>query len=177
MPRSLSRSQIDRLGKRLCQEGRTAIEDLEALQRLRLEYDAPLIRVEQVLRGRLGLACTSRLKTVGTIIDKLKREHTRLSSMHDIAGVRIVLTGSSEKVYDWLGEQEKVVESIRSEFPNSEVIDRRASPSHGYRASRRIRKANSIRTATQQPIISNWATHSGRSRGCYQASVGVHGKG
>lgn len=74
----------------------------------------------------MGTHPTSRLKTVGTIIDKLVRERTRLGSMHDIAGVRIVEDVS-------LGGQDELVERILAQF-GGEVIDRRTHPSHGYRA-------------------------------------------
>ena len=53
-------------------------------------YDAPMARVQVSLRDRLGVDATSRLKTVNTIIEKLRREKMRLAEMQDIAGLRIV---------------------------------------------------------------------------------------
>ena len=126
MPRSTSTAQINALGDRLRRAARPSGADLEQLQRVRADYDAPLADVEQHLR-RLGLHPTSRLKTVGTIVDKLKRERTRLSKMQDIAGVRIVVNGCLE-------EQNPVVQRIAADFAGSKVIDRRGTPSHGYRA-------------------------------------------
>lgn len=133
MPRSFTKSQIDRLGARLRQTARPAVEDLETLQSLRLEYDPYLVQVEQVLRAELGLAATSRLKTVGTIVDKLKRDRTRLSTMQDIAGIRIV-AGRGLPSEHVLAVQDRVVNSICELFPDRQVIDRRMRPSHGYRA-------------------------------------------
>jgi len=82
--------------------------------------------VVAILRARLGAAPSSRLKTTGTLIDKL-RGKTALSRMQDIAGCRIVQPMS-------LREQDDLVQRIVREFPGSRVIDRRENPSHGYRA-------------------------------------------
>lgn len=108
MPRSTSTAQINALGDRLRRAERPSAADLEQLQSVRADYDAPLHRIEEHLRSR-GLHPTSRLKTVGTIVDKLKRERTRLSKMQDIAGVRIVITGG-------LDDQHRVVGQIASDF-------------------------------------------------------------
>jgi ppGpp synthetase/RelA/SpoT-type nucleotidyltranferase len=108
---------------------RASSADLVMLQRLRADYDAPLAQVEDRLRTN-GLRTTSRLKTVGTIIDKLKRERTRLSKMQDIAGVRLVVGQG----LSGLTEQDRVVEVVSDLFPGSSTVDRRSRPSHGYRA-------------------------------------------
>ena len=126
MSRSATTAQINTLGDRLRRSERPSAADLERLQRVRADYDAPLVRVEEGLRS-LGLRPTSRLKTVGTIVDKLKRERTRLSKMQDIAGVRVVSSGGLE-------EQDEVVRSISSSFLDGKIIDRRRTPNHGYRA-------------------------------------------
>lgn len=86
-----------------------------------------MAKVEAVLRDELGMAATSRLKTSTTIIDKLKREKTRLATMQDLAGVRIVEDMS-------LLEQNRVVQRITKALPNSKIIDRRDRPSFNYRA-------------------------------------------
>jgi hypothetical protein len=93
VPRSLSVSQINQLGERLRRSTPPAVADLRMLQRLRLDYDPPLAKVERLLREHLGLEATSRLNTIGTIVDKLRRERTRLSRMQDIAGSRTVVSG------------------------------------------------------------------------------------
>jgi hypothetical protein len=49
-----------------------------------------MARVQVLLRDRLRVDATSRLKTVNTIIEKLRREKMRLAEMQDIAGLRIV---------------------------------------------------------------------------------------
>ena len=99
---------------------------MEALEKLRLDYDLTLVEVVRLLRSALALSPTSRLKTTGTIIDKLKRERTRLSTMQDVAGARIVVGD--------LAEQDRVVAAICSLISRSDVVDRRERPNHGYRA-------------------------------------------
>jgi ppGpp synthetase/RelA/SpoT-type nucleotidyltranferase len=107
VPRAFTSSQIKKLGDRLRRSAEPKTADLQMLQRLREEHDPVLQRVEQALRSHLELEVASRLKTVGTIIDKLKREGTRLNTMQDIAGVRTVAPTT-------LVEQDAVVESIRA---------------------------------------------------------------
>ena len=76
-----------------------------------------------------GLAATTRLKTRGTIIDKLHREKTNLARMQDIAGVRVVLPQGAALV-----EQDRAVDQVVDAFGDAEPTDRRLSPSFGYRA-------------------------------------------
>lgn len=68
----------------------------------------------------------ARLKSTGTIIEKLRRS-TRLSSMQDIAGIR-----ARGKMT--LDEQTALANQMRRTFGDAEIVDRRAAPSHGYRA-------------------------------------------
>jgi ppGpp synthetase/RelA/SpoT-type nucleotidyltranferase len=75
----------------------------------------------------LGFEATSRLKTINTIIEKLRREKTRLAEMQDIAGLRIVSQAD-------LIEQDRIASSIAETFSVRKVIDRRKQPMHGYRA-------------------------------------------
>ncbi len=81
----------------------------------------------QTLLREMGLEATSRLKTINTIIEKLRREKTRLAEMQDIAGLRIVFEVD-------LTKQDAIAKRIVDAFPTARVIDRRRSPSHGYRA-------------------------------------------
>ncbi len=103
------------------------VEDLDLLERVRASYDPAMATFEGVLREHLSLSVTSRLKTVGTILDKLRREKTRLSTMQDIAGVRYV-----EEMT--LSQQDLVVAKIVKAFPSARVVDRRIHSSYGYRA-------------------------------------------
>lgn len=121
-----SKSQIDKLGDRLRHSTKISEEDLAGYQKIREEYAPALKHVQQELRG-IGLESTGRLKTLGTVVDKLRREGTRLSTIQDIAGTRIVVDGG-------LTNQDDVVDAISRAFPDHRVHDRRQSPSHGYRA-------------------------------------------
>lgn len=51
----------------------------------------------RVLREELNLEASFRLKTNTTIIEKLRREKARLSSMRDIAGLRLVTASLEEQ--------------------------------------------------------------------------------
>jgi len=126
MPGFASKSQINKLGERLAKNAVPEEADLVLLQKLRAAYDEPMRAVERTLRG-LGLQATSRLKTVNTIVDKLKRERTRLSTMQDIAGLRIVKDMT-------LTEQGEIAGRVVAAFGEAKLVDRRERPSFGYRA-------------------------------------------
>ncbi|MCA1703464.1 MAG: RelA/SpoT domain-containing protein [Actinobacteria bacterium] len=98
--------------------------------------------VSSVLRDELNLRNTSRLKTEGTLVDKLRREGTNLTNMDDIAGVRL------EPVAD-RAEQDHVAALILRRFPQHRVKDRRAEPNVGYRAVHVIVKEAGYRVEVQ----------------------------
>jgi ppGpp synthetase/RelA/SpoT-type nucleotidyltranferase len=128
MPRSLSKTQTDRLGRRLRAEAIPDPDDLAELQRVRADCDDVLHSIASILQGDLGLKPSRRVKTVQTIIEKLQRSPTMaLSRMQDIAGARVVVDGTRSG-------QDHVVQQICSRFAAKKVYDRRAAPSHGYRA-------------------------------------------
>ena len=122
----MTKSQINKLGERLRKASELDTETLLRLQEFRVLYDKPMSETQTLLR-QLGFEATSRLKTTNTIIEKLRREKTRLSEMQDIGGLRIVIEGD-------LTMQDSVVNRIAGAFPNARVIDRRKRPMHGYRA-------------------------------------------
>ena len=88
----LSGGAINRLGDRLRAGSTIDDTDIAALQELRREYDSAL----QLARDRVVTALpdakpTTRLKTVQTLVGKLRRQATmNLSQVQDIAGMRIV---------------------------------------------------------------------------------------
>ena len=86
----MTKSQINKLGDRLRASGPPDDETLSRLQEFRGEYDGPMVTAHGLIQQRLGLATTARLKTVNTMVEKLRREKTRLAEMQDIAGIRIV---------------------------------------------------------------------------------------
>lgn len=131
----LSKSQIDKLGDRL-RKGSPSEEDLILLDRYRLSfshsYETVFSILKQELRERVIIEeATGRVaKSTISIIEKLGREKTRLSSMQDIAGCRLVVPD--------IRSQEEVIELLTNSpipiFSEMSVIDRRTNPSHGYRA-------------------------------------------
>jgi putative GTP pyrophosphokinase len=123
---SLSKTQIDRLGERLKRDNPQA-EDLILLEQVRLAFGPAYENVARSIRSKLGVELTGRpAKTTKSVIEKLKRETTRLSQIQDIAGCRIVVPV--------IPEQDQIVEALVAILPSPVVIDRRKAPSYGYRA-------------------------------------------
>lgn len=123
----MTKSQINKLGERLRAPGPPDDGDLAHLQQFRGRYGPPLVTVQALLRDQLGLETTARLKTINTIVEKLRREKTRLAEMQDIAGLRLV------REMD-LAQQDELVRRLLAILPGARVVDRREKPSHGYRA-------------------------------------------
>ncbi len=132
-----SREQINRLGKRLasgpiCDEDFHALEELTACHLTALELARPRVNGLEADLGTAPLHITHRAKTTQTIIEKLRREHgMALARVQDLAGIRIV--GAIQ-----FDEQDQLASEILRRFPadprEAKIVDRRANPSHGYRA-------------------------------------------
>jgi ppGpp synthetase/RelA/SpoT-type nucleotidyltranferase len=130
----LSKSQIERLGGRLL-DGLPEPDgaDADLLRELLGAYRVVLDETVEIVSDRLGLQPTSRIKNRGTILEKLQRQGgSWLKSMYDVAGMRIV--GSFDR-----SGQDVLVDRLVAQFSGDRlatprVIDRRANPSHGYRA-------------------------------------------
>ena len=126
MTGEISKTQIDLLGDRL-RDGTPADADLRMLDDYRRSFGTAYEFVVQIIRQNLSLEPTGRpTKSTGAVMEKLHRETIRLSQVQDIAGCRIIVEGPVE--------QERVVEALRVAFAKTTVVDRRASPSYGYRA-------------------------------------------
>ena len=128
----VTKSEIDRIGDKLRKTQPPDEGLLEQLQQSRAVYDGTMARVHGFVASLLGLAPTSRIKTVNTIVEKLIRSKTRLSSMQDIAGVRVVLGEQAD-----IGTQDVVVAQLVAAFGKAKVDDLRGAPRHGYRAVER----------------------------------------
>jgi len=121
-----SKTQIDHLGDRL-RKGGASDEDVRLLEAYRLSFAEAYEEVVASIQRAVQLEPTGRrAKLTRSIIEKLRREKTRLSRMQDIAGCRVV-------VRDVLA-QDQVVERLRGELAGAKVIDRRKQPNYGYRA-------------------------------------------
>lgn len=126
----VSKTALDRLGNRL-----TAGDEVDEADRVTLAqvvgaYQQVLDEVKAHLGG-LGYPATTRVKTTGTLIEKLRRESPmRLSQMQDLAGARIVVRDRPAQD-NAVGVICKDCETCARSY---KVVDRRDHPSHGYRA-------------------------------------------
>jgi GTP pyrophosphokinase len=122
----MSRSKTDQLGKSI-RRGPLDDDQLRALDQYRRSFGSAYDEVIHAARLEFGLLPSGRpAKSTKSIVDKLRRESIRLSQMQDIAGCRVVV--------DDLAAQDAVVGQFTARFSTTVVSDRRAEPSHGYRA-------------------------------------------
>ncbi|MFE9751696.1 hypothetical protein ACFYOT_42925 [Saccharothrix saharensis] len=96
-----------------------------------MAYSEALTTAVERVQSELHYKSTSRLKTTGTIIDKLHRfGGSNLKHIQDLAGMRITDDFNLRK-------QDKIARELERIFPGSppaKLIDRRADPRNGYRA-------------------------------------------
>jgi hypothetical protein len=124
---ALSRREVVLLGERLRDSETPSPEDLTLLSEVLIEFTSALEEVSAGLSS-LGYSATTRPKTSGTIVEKLRRErHLDLPSIRDLADARIVRAMT-------LDEQDEMASAIAALWPGAKTIDRRERPSHGYRA-------------------------------------------
>ncbi|MFP5225025.1 MAG: hypothetical protein ACLGH3_05670 [Actinomycetota bacterium] len=104
-------------------------DDLRLLAEYRREHEELENQVLVALL-ELGLSATSRQKSTLSIVDKLRRERTRLATMQDLVGARLVLRPG-----EGLEDQDRVVGTILSAVSGeTKTVDRRSDPRYGYRA-------------------------------------------
>jgi|Tabmets5t2r1_1033131.scaffolds.fasta_scaffold02107_3 Region found in RelA / SpoT proteins len=145
MPRSLSTNQIDKLGARLRAARVIAADDRGLLERLLGDHALATAEVQQLLTERLGLETGSRVKREAGIIEKLRRQPSLpLSRMWDLGGVRVVRDMTRAEQDDL---RDQLVAALAD--PTVKVLDRRASPRHGYRAMHVITQAQGCRVEIQ----------------------------
>src|SRR5437660_2932447 len=107
-PSDWTKSQVDRLGDRL-RKGDISETDLRQLNNYRRSFIEPYQAVVRKIQDELKLEPTGRTpKTPTSILDKLRREHVRLSQMQDIAGCRLIVQD--------LATQDEVVERLKGLF-------------------------------------------------------------
>ncbi|WP_158609369.1 nucleotidyltransferase family protein [Micromonospora musae] len=157
MPLPLSKSQINRLGRRLGTESVPSDEDLIKLQELIRYYQAVLDAVKTDLDA-LGFGeATSRVKTQLTLIEKLRREEKmELARVQDFAGARLVLDGNRDHQDEAV---KRIVERFSDRTKPPRVVDRRSNPSHGYRAVHVIVYPEDIQVEVQvrTDVQNSWA--------------------
>ncbi|HEY0956148.1 MAG TPA: RelA/SpoT domain-containing protein [Roseateles sp.] len=122
----LSTTQLNLLGDRLRKEP-VAEADLQLLDDYRRQFAAASAEVERVLREEFRQSPAAReAKSTPAIRAKLVREGTRLSTMQDVAGCRVVVPDRPA--------QRALVEALMQRFAQYKLVDRVSKPSHGYRA-------------------------------------------
>lgn len=159
----MSNADLDRLGERLRIEfTATDLTRLDAYRRgFRLAYD----RVVDRLRIELGLEVSGRpAKSTTAIVDKLRRGSIRLAQMQDIAGCRVVVPD--------ITRQSRLVGLLEKMFEVA-LVDRRAKPSHGYRAVHAIVHSASLPVEVQvrTDLQHGWAELSEKLADTYGISL------
>ena len=120
----MNRSELDRLGDRL--RDVVTPEDLTLLDTYRRSFRQAYDAVVDRIRLETGLEASGRpAKSTSAIVDKLRRGSMRFTQMQDIAGCRIVVPD--------ITTQGRLTLTLEQMFDVS-IVDRRAKPSHGYRA-------------------------------------------
>lgn len=141
----ISKSQLDKLGDRLRDSAQPTGDDLDLLEAVLSAYDEALQVVATRLRDR-GMTPTTRLKTTGTIIDKLRRDRSSsLKTIQDLAGARVVVAGG---LLAQDAHAQTVMEVLYGE-PQPLLIDRRRDPRAGYRAVHVIGKIDGLPVEVQ----------------------------
>ena len=152
---ALSRSAINRLGKSIRDS-----DDVSQIVRSDafLEYRALGAEVQSDFHASIvdllpNRSVSSRVKTIGTIKEKLQREQSlQLSNMDDAVGIRVT---DDMTLY----EQDKVAGQLLTIYPDAVVKDRRLNPTSGYRALHLIIKHQILHIEIQirTEIQSIWA--------------------
>jgi hypothetical protein len=143
--RSLSTNQIDKLGGRLRVAQTIASADRALLEQLLGDHALATAEIQRFLTDRLGLETSSRVKREAGIVEKLRRQPSLpLSRMWDLGGVRVVREMTRAEQDDL---RDQIVAVLAD--PAIRVLDRRASPRHGYRAIHVITQAQGCRIEIQ----------------------------
>jgi putative GTP pyrophosphokinase len=135
----MSNATLDRLGERLRAE--VSAEDLTQLDAYRRGFRPAYDAVVNRLRAELGIEISGRpAKSTAAIVDKLHRGSMRLTQMQDIAGCRIVVAD--------VPAQDRLVSQIVEMFDVA-IVDRRATPSYGYRAVHVVARVDALPVEVQ----------------------------
>ncbi len=131
--------------------------DLRLLDEYRRSFGKAYDNVVRTIRKQLSLQPTGRpAKSTTSIIEKLRRESIRLSQVQDIAGCRLIVAN--------VRAQNRAIQLLHRAFPNSVIVDRRADPSHGYRAVHVVARISehSIEIQLRTTLQHLWAEFSER---------------
>lgn len=140
----MSKSKLDRLGERMAAAEQMAAEDLDLFRQVAGVCQEAAGYVRSQL-AELGYAATPRVKTTGTLVDKLRRQRTRLSQVQDLAGARFVVADRQA--------QDAAVNAVCAKFEalgnTCKADDLRHDPSFGYRAVHVIVHLGQVRVEVQ----------------------------
>jgi ppGpp synthetase/RelA/SpoT-type nucleotidyltranferase len=166
MPLPMSKTALDRLGARLATHDPVSDADYASFLEVASFYQDVLNGVTAQLAA-LGFTAATRIKTTPTLAGKLRRQHTRLSQVQDLAGARFTVLDRRA--------QDAAVKAIIARYKSlgcpCKEDDLRDDPSHGYRAVHVIVQVDSIpveiqvRTELQDAwaqIVENLADRWGR---------------
>lgn len=135
-----TRAHTDRLGDEL-RSGNIDASVLTELEAFRNSFGTAYTHVCGRLRA-LNYDVTGRpAKSTGAIIDKLKRQPSRLSQMQDIAGCRVIV--------DDMFYQRRALLAMETYLDGPQIFDRRSKPSHGYRAVHLVASVNGQKVEVQ----------------------------
>jgi ppGpp synthetase/RelA/SpoT-type nucleotidyltranferase len=154
----LSGSQLEKLGDRL-RAGPLTLADLLQLRRF-LETLEPFAEgtfakirdLDAEAAGLRSAQITRRnVKTIRSILAKLRRQSTTLRQIQDLVGCRLV-------VHD-IVDQNEWLTALSSIFTVAQIVDRRPSPQHGYRAVHFIVRDGALRFEVQLRTVlqDRWA--------------------
>lgn len=90
---------IDALGRRLAEHDPPRLQDLQAYDDYRAEFGTAMDEVEGAIRQiaeadlspNWAATTSARLKAVDSVLRKLRRKTTSLSTMQDVAGCRLTV--------------------------------------------------------------------------------------
>jgi Region found in RelA / SpoT proteins len=142
VPLPFSKNQARRLGERLKTADCPSVEDLALLQSLLDAYDEALEVAAKQARDSLNVRVSPRIKTTGTIIEKLRRLGAPLSTIQDLAGMRIVMDEGGRLAQDSLVA--RLSDLFEDPARPVKKIDRRVDPRSGYRAVHLVVHVNNV---------------------------------
>jgi putative GTP pyrophosphokinase len=151
-----TKSQLDALGSRLRNDAEPAADDLVLLNRYRERFLPVSDAIVSALRAITPFSVDSRHKSIPLIVAKLRRRQpARLSAIQDIAGARIIVANGIN--------QDDLIARLSERYPQCRIDDKRARPTHGYRAVHVVvTKPLPFEVQIRTTIEHNWAQLSER---------------
>lgn len=142
------------MGARLRHAEIPSAEDMELLARFRDDHLESMVSVFSTVNNLSvpRLALSARQKNANTIIEKMRRSHTALDRMQDVAGVRVIVDGGR-------AAQAQAVKEITAQFRDARVSDLLSHPHAGYRAVHVVvmEQGHHVEVQVRTPLQNLWA--------------------